>query len=90
MFETGARISEILELTVGDYRKRSDIHELAATNKGSFKRRIKFIRISPETFKLLIKYVNSERRHFASTQLYDFSMDLTRICDIDFYRLHLP
>ncbi|MFD3274026.1 tyrosine-type recombinase/integrase [Paenibacillus dendritiformis] len=69
MFETGARISEILELTVGDYRKRSDIHELAATNKGSFKRRIKFIRISPETLKLLIKYVNSEHRHFASTQV---------------------
>jgi integrase len=69
MFETGARISEILELTVGDYRKRSDIHELAATNKGSFKRRIKFIRISPETLKLLIKYVNSERRQFASTQV---------------------
>lgn len=69
MFETGARISEILELTVGDYRKRSDIHELAATNKGSFKRRIKFIRISPETLKLLIKYVNSERRHFSSTQV---------------------
>ncbi|XEC92502.1 tyrosine-type recombinase/integrase [Paenibacillus tarimensis] len=69
MFETGARISEILELTVGDYRKRSDMHELAATNKGSFKRRIKFIRISPETLKLLIKYVNSERRQFASTQV---------------------
>lgn len=43
MFETGARISEILELTVGDYRKRSDIHELSATNKGRFKQRIKFI-----------------------------------------------
>lgn len=69
MFETGARISEILELTVGDYRKRSDLHELAATNKGSYKRRIKFIRISPETLKLLIKYVNSERRHSANTQV---------------------
>jgi site-specific recombinase XerD len=69
MFETGARISEILELTVGDYRKRSDLHELAATNKGSYKRRIKFIRISPETLKLLIKYANSERRHFSSTQI---------------------
>ncbi|MCY9698126.1 tyrosine-type recombinase/integrase [Paenibacillus alginolyticus] len=69
MFETGARISEILELSVGDYRKRSDIHEFAATNKGSFKRRIKFIRISPETLKLLIKYVNSERRQSANTQV---------------------
>lgn len=69
MFETGARISEILELTVGDYRKRSDIHELAAINKGSFKKRIKFIRISPEILKLLIRYVNTERRQSASTQV---------------------
>ncbi|KEQ22520.1 tyrosine-type recombinase/integrase [Paenibacillus tyrfis] len=69
LFETGARISEILDLTVGDYRKRSDIHELAAMNKGSFKRRIKFVRISPETLKLLIKYVNTERRLSASSQM---------------------
>lgn len=69
MFETGARISEILELTVGDYRKRSDIHELAAINKGSFKKRIKFIRISPETLKLLIRYVNTERRQSAPNQV---------------------
>ncbi|WP_245838232.1 site-specific integrase [Paenibacillus sp. FSL H7-0942] len=68
MFEIGARISEILELTVGDYRQRTDLHEFAATNKGSYKRRIKFIRISPETLKLLIRYVNSERRQFAKTQ----------------------
>ncbi|TYP79425.1 tyrosine-type recombinase/integrase [Paenibacillus methanolicus] len=68
MFETGARISEILELTVGDYRKRTDIHELAASNKGSYKKRIKFIRISPETLKLLIRYVNTERRQAAETQ----------------------
>ncbi|WP_036703225.1 tyrosine-type recombinase/integrase [Paenibacillus sp. OSY-SE] len=68
MFETGARISEILELTVGDYRKRSDIHELAAINKGSFKKRVKFFRISPETLKLLIRYVNTKRRQSASTQ----------------------
>ncbi|WP_234405643.1 thioesterase domain-containing protein [Paenibacillus sp. IHBB 10380] len=53
MFETGARISEILELTMGDYRSRSDQHEFAATNKGSYKRRIK-------TLKLLIRYVNAE------------------------------
>ncbi|CAH8712457.1 site-specific integrase [Paenibacillus thiaminolyticus] len=68
MFETGARISEILELTIGDYRSRSDLHEFAASNKGSFKRRIKFIRISPETLKLLIKYVNSERRESANSR----------------------
>jgi site-specific recombinase XerD len=69
MFETGARISEILELTVGDYRSRSDLHELSASNKGSYKRRVKFIRISPETLKLLIKYVNSERMRCSATQV---------------------
>lgn len=57
-----------MDLTIGDYRKRSDIHELAAMNKGSFKRRIKFVRISPETLKLLIKYVNTERRLSSSSQ----------------------
>jgi len=69
MFETGARISEILELTIGDYRNRTDIHELAAINKGSFKRRIKFIRISPDTLKLLIRYVNKDRRQSAKTHM---------------------
>ncbi|AJS58503.1 tyrosine-type recombinase/integrase [Paenibacillus sp. IHBB 10380] len=67
LFETGARISEILELTLGDYRKRSNIHELAASNKGSYKRRVKFIRISSDTLKLLIKYVNTERYEHASS-----------------------
>lgn len=66
MFETGARISEILELMMGDYRSRSDQHEFSAMNKGSYKRRIKFIRISPETLKLLIRYVNTERRLHAN------------------------
>lgn len=67
MFETGARISEILELTIGDYRSRLDKHELSAFNKGSFKRRTKFIRISPETLKLLIRYINIERKKFTKS-----------------------
>ncbi|WP_246096133.1 tyrosine-type recombinase/integrase [Paenibacillus sinopodophylli] len=66
LFETGARISEILELTIGDYRNRMDKHEFSAFNKGSFKRRSKFIRISPETLKLLIRYINLERKKFTN------------------------
>ncbi|WP_025845697.1 tyrosine-type recombinase/integrase [Paenibacillus ehimensis] len=69
MFETGARISEILDLTIGDYRNRMDKHEFSAFNKGSFKRRTKFIRISPETLKLLIRYINIERKKFTKKSL---------------------
>nr|WP_205516776.1 site-specific integrase [Paenibacillus sp. SYP-B3998] len=69
MFETGARISEILDLTIGDYRNRLDKHEFSAYNKGSFKRRTKFIRISPETLKLLIRYINVERPKYANNPI---------------------
>lgn len=64
LFETGARISEVLELTVGDYKHRRDIYEFSAINKGSFNKRIKFIRISPETLKLLMRYINSTRNMY--------------------------
>ncbi|KWX89053.1 integrase [Paenibacillus riograndensis] len=62
LFETGARINEILELTIGDYRQRINQYEIATLNKGSEKRRIKFLRFSQDTLKLLIRYVNGERR----------------------------
>lgn len=66
LFETGARISEILELTMGDYRSRKNIHELSAMNKGSFHKRIKFVRISSDTLKLLMRYINTERNKYAA------------------------
>ncbi|WP_082311187.1 tyrosine-type recombinase/integrase [Paenibacillus sp. FJAT-27812] len=76
MFETGARISEILGLTFGDYRKRTDKHELSAFNKGSHKRRIKFLKISPETLKLLIRYINTERiKYSKEPQKFDNASD---------------
>jgi integrase len=62
LFETGARISEVLELTLGDYRKRINQYEIATHNKGSEKKRIKFLRFSQDTLKLLIRYVNGERK----------------------------
>lgn len=62
LFETGARASEVIELTFGDYRMRANQTEARAPNKGSHKKRTKYIRFSQETLKLLIRYVNSERK----------------------------
>ena len=60
-YEAGARISELLSLTVGDWRKRGGKQEATACNKGSHGRRVKIIRFSVETVKLLHHYVNEER-----------------------------
>ncbi|MDN4079372.1 site-specific integrase [Paenibacillus polymyxa] len=65
LFETGARINEILELTIGDYRQRIDQYEIAAHNKGSEKKRTKFLRFSQDLLKILIRYVNGERKAHA-------------------------
>ncbi|MGG4471196.1 tyrosine-type recombinase/integrase [Paenibacillus alvei] len=62
MFECGARISEILLLTIGDYRRRPSTQEFATFNKGSNGRRVKFIRFSNETIILFNRYVNTERK----------------------------
>jgi integrase len=62
-YESGARITELLTLTVGDWRKRGTGREATACNKGSHGRRVKVIRFSMETTKLLHCYVNEDRRH---------------------------
>ncbi|MCY9588263.1 tyrosine-type recombinase/integrase, partial [Paenibacillus alvei] len=69
LFETGARVSEILGLTIGDYRKRVGKYEMATFNKGSEKKRTKFIRFTPDTLKLLIRYVNGDRKKHCRTIL---------------------
>ncbi len=63
-YEAGARISELLSLTVGDWRKRGGKQEATACNKGSHGRRVKIIRFSMETAKLLLSYVNEDRVRF--------------------------
>ncbi len=63
-YESGARITELLTLTVGDWRKRGAGREATACNKGSHGRRVKVIRFSMETTKLLHCYVNEERARF--------------------------
>ncbi|MGG1660844.1 tyrosine-type recombinase/integrase [Brevibacillus sp. NRS-1366] len=69
LFETGARASEVIELTFDDYRMRANQTEARAPNKGSHKKRTKYIRFSQETLKLLIRYVNSERKSYTKQNL---------------------
>jgi len=63
-YEGGARISELLTLTVGDWRKRGGKQEVTACNKGSHGRRVKIVRFSMETAKILLSYVNEDRVRF--------------------------
>ena len=62
-YETGARIREILRLTIGDWRARGSNQEAWAFSKGSRGRRIKVIRFDSETARMLREYINTERRH---------------------------
>lgn len=61
LFDSGARISEVVGLTLADWVERGVKQETNAFSKGSGGRRVKFIRFSNETAKLLRRYVNQER-----------------------------
>jgi len=61
-YETGARIREILQLTIGDWRARGCNQEAKACSKGSRGRRIKVIRFGSETARMLREYINTDRR----------------------------
>ena len=60
-YESGARIREILGLTVGDWRKRGGMQEAWAFSKGSHGRRVKVIRFGKDTNRMLHAYVNTQR-----------------------------
>ena len=60
-YESGARIGEILLLTVGDWRKRGCNQEATAFSKGSHGRRVKVIRFDKTTAKMLREYANTDR-----------------------------
>lgn len=62
LFETGARISEVVGLTLGDWEARGLTVEADAFSKGTRGRRVKFLRFSSNTAKLLRRYFNTERR----------------------------
>lgn len=69
LFETGARASEIIELTVGDYRQRKSHQEVSTFNKGSHGRKIKFLRFSKDTVKRLFHYIYTERKSYDENHL---------------------
>lgn len=70
LFETGARVSEVIELTVGDYRARKSHQEVITFNKGSHDKKIKFLRFSKDTVKRLFHYIESERKSFDKNHFY--------------------
>ncbi len=61
LFESGGRISEVVGLTVGDWAARGCLQEAQAFSKGSHGKRVKFLRFSSETAKLLRRYFDTER-----------------------------
>ena len=59
--ETGARLSEVLTMTAGGYRKAKDPYQAYITNKGSYGREEKLIRFTPPIEAALVRYVRTER-----------------------------
>jgi integrase len=74
LFESGGRISEVVGLTVGDWAARGLLQETQAFSKGSHGKRVKFLRFSAETAKLLRRYFDTERRRLDSNhyRLHDY------------------
>jgi integrase len=61
---TGARLSEILSLTAGGYRKAKDPYQAYVKNKGSHGREEKLIRLTPTIEAALIRYIRTERAKY--------------------------
>lgn len=59
--ETGARLSEILFMTAGGFRKAKDPYQAYITNKGSYGREEKLIRLTKPIEAALVRYVRTER-----------------------------
>jgi len=62
LFESGGRISEVVGLSLGDWVARGMLQEVNTFSKGSYGKRVKFLRFSSETSKLLRRYFDGERR----------------------------
>lgn len=61
LHQTGARISEILGLTAGGWRKAHHATRALVTNKGSMGREEKMIYFTPEIERALVQYIRTER-----------------------------
>src|SRR5260370_18681032 len=66
LFETGARISEVCGLTLGDWAVFGTKNKAKAFSKGSAGRRIKTISFAEDTTILLRRYFDEERVRFDS------------------------
>ncbi len=64
LFETGARVSEICGLMLGDWAVLGTKNKAKAFNKGSYGRRVKTISFAEDTVILLRRYFDEERVHF--------------------------
>ncbi len=64
LFETGARISEVTGLMLGDWASLGTHTKARAFNKGSFGRRTKVLSFHEDTVVLLKRYFNEERIRF--------------------------
>jgi integrase len=62
LFESGGRVSEITGLTLADWVARGMLQEATTFSKGSRGVRVKFLRFSSDTAKLLRRYVDTERQ----------------------------
>ncbi|MGQ0736603.1 MAG: site-specific integrase [Acidobacteriota bacterium] len=58
LFESGARVSEVMALTAGDWAVSQFLNRFRACNKGSHGRRIKTIVVSHQTATLCRRYVD--------------------------------
>ena len=68
LFDSGARISEVLGLTLGGWRKKGQQTKAWTTDKGSHGERVKEIWWSDDTAQLLRNYIAQERRQCDPTR----------------------
>ena len=64
LFETGARVSEVTGLMLGDWTVHGTHTKARALNKGSFGRRTKVLSFHEDTVTLLKRYFDEERIRF--------------------------
>jgi len=92
LFESGARVSEVVGLMLSDWAALGTKHKAKAFSKGSYGRRIKTISFAEETVILLRRYFDEERIHFDP---HGYSLDLylelaaRRKCDLSTIPLFL-
>ena len=67
LFDSGARIGEVLGLTLADWRTLGQRERARATNKGSRGERVKEIWWSADTAQLLRDFINQERQRRGGT-----------------------